>query len=282
MTVSAFAPAKINLTLHVTGKRPDGFHLLDSLVVFADVGDRIDVAHADHDDFRIAGPFAKDLPVDQPNLVKQAAKALHSDKHAAISLTKNLPVASGIGGGSADAAATLRALSKLWGVSLPMAGAVASLGADVPVCLRCENTRMSGIGEILQPVAGIPDLNTVLVNPMVPVATGAVFAGLAGGFGSPMPNNIPAFTDARDLSDWLALQRNDLQSPAINLAPVIGDVLSAISGFSDCLLARMSGSGATCFGIFQSAQGAQSAARKLADDCPNWWVRAASTGVAAS
>ncbi len=266
----AFAPAKINLTLHVTGRRPDGYHLLDSLVVFADLGDRITVRRADRMRLEVTGPMAAGVPTDGGNLVLRAAQAA-GVTGAEITLAKHLPAAAGIGGGSADAAAVLRALAHSHGAAPPSGQALLGLGADVPVCLASVSARMSGIGAQLAPVPGLPPLAAVLVNPGIPVRTPDAFHALAGRTGPAMPP-IPAFGDVAACCDWLAEQRNDLQAPVVAMVPAVGRVLEALRG-AGARLARMSGSGATCFGLFASRDRADRAARTLSKAHPDWWVR---------
>jgi 4-diphosphocytidyl-2-C-methyl-D-erythritol kinase len=271
--ITEFAPAKVNLCLHVTGRQPDGYHLLDSLVVFAGVGDRVTVAAADELTLAITGPQARHLPESDDNLVLRAARAFGAGRGAMITLEKVLPVASGIGGGSADAAATLRALARLWGLPLPDAP---PLGADVPVCLQGAPARMQGIGERVSALPHVlPPLWIVLANPMMAVPTPAVFAALASRENPPLPA-MPACAHARDMAQWLAQTRNDLEAPAMHVAPIIAKVKAAIAATDHCLLARMSGSGATCFGLYASAEYAAAAARKLQQGAPAWWVAAAS------
>jgi 4-diphosphocytidyl-2-C-methyl-D-erythritol kinase len=267
--ITEFAPAKINLCLHVTGQRPDGYHLLDSLVAFADVGDRISCAPAAALTLTITGPQAGDLPVTDDNLVLRAARAMGVG--AAIMLDKCLPVASGIGGGSADAAATLRALARMAGAVLPDAAAVLALGADVPVCLSGRPLRMQGVGEVLTPLTPLPETHILLVNPRVAVATPAVFRALPCKVNPALPE-VPAFGTVGALANWLAGQRNDLEAPAISVAPQIAAVKAAIAAQAGCLLARMSGSGATCFGLFADAQTAEDAGRAIRAAQPDWWV----------
>lgn len=274
MAVEEFAPAKVNLTLHVTGQRADGYHLLDSLVVFADVGDRITALPADNLSLTIDGPRAAGLAADADNLVLRAAQMM-GGRGAALRLTKHLPVSSGIGGGSADAAATLRALARLWQVPLPRPEAIAILGADVPVCLLGQSCRMSGVGEHLEPLAALPPVWLVLANPGVPLSTPSVFAALTERRGAPMPASLPRFASTADLAGFLSLQRNDLEAAARGLAPVIGSVLQALAAQEGCLLARMSGSGATCFGLFASATAANAAACAVGQAQAGWWVAAA-------
>jgi 4-diphosphocytidyl-2-C-methyl-D-erythritol kinase len=268
-----FAPAKVNLCLHVTGRQADGYHLLDSLVVFAGVGDRVTVLPGKGLTLRLTGPESAALSVEPDNLVLRAARAM-GVRHAALRLWKALPVASGIGGGSADAAATLRAVARLSGQPLPDAAAVLALGADVPVCLAGRPVRMQGVGEVLSPLPPLPPLWMVLVNPRVPVATPQVFAALARRDNTPVPG-LPAaaLRTARSLADWLAVHtRNDLAAPAQAVAPILSQVQSALTQAPGCLLARMSGSGGTHFGLFESEAAARSAALGLKAAHPGWWV----------
>ncbi|AGT07360.1 4-(cytidine 5'-diphospho)-2-C-methyl-D-erythritol kinase [Paracoccus aminophilus] len=253
-----FAPAKINLTLHVTGQRADGYHLLDSLVVFAGVGDRVEISPGPLS-LTIDGPFAAGLSADADNLCLRAARLAGSE--GAIRLTKNLPLASGIGGGSADAAAVLRAF-RVWPERPEM------LGADVPVCLAGRPLRMRGLGEILEPVPDLPPLAVVLVNPGKGLATPDVFRALTQRDNPAMPD-LPEFFDRAGLLAFVAACRNDLEAPAISLLPEIADCLNALRD-AGAELARMSGSGATCFGIFPDAEAAATAAEALAR--PGWWV----------
>lgn len=266
-TVEVLAPAKVNLTLHVTGQRADGYHLLDSLVTFAGIGDRITAVVADETSLTVTGPFAGDL-LGGDNLVLRAADAMQVT--AAITLEKNLPVASGLGGGSADAAATLHALARLSGRPLPILGDQARLGADVPACAEGQLLRMGGIGEDLSLMGKPPRLPMLLVNPGVAVSTPAVFAKLTEKVNAPMPLVIPD----SGLLDWLAGQRNDLQAPAIEVAPVIGDVLTCLER-SGARLARMSGSGATCFALYDTDAAATEARDTITDQHPDWWCQIA-------
>ena len=264
------APAKINLALHVTGRRADGYHLLDSLVAFAGAHDVVTAAQADTLCLSVAGPFAPALTADPDNLVLRAARALAEAAgvapRAALHLEKNLPVASGIGGGSADAAATLRALSRLWSLAPAPAdlhAIAARLGADVPVCVGSRPCRMLGIGETLAPVPKLPACGLLLVNPGVALATQAVFRARADAFSAPLA--LPdAWPDAGALAATLALAGNDLQPPAIALCPAIGALLAELAGHPGVLLARMSGSGATCFALFATPDEAGRAAIAVA------------------
>ena len=271
--VSEAAPAKVNLCLHVTGRRPDGYHMLDSLVVFAGVGDHVTASPGIGLTLRLDGPEAAALAVEPDNLILRAARAM-GVADAALCLWKALPVASGIGGGSADAAATLRALVRMTGRPLPDAARVLMLGADVPVCLAGLPVRMQGVGEVLTPLPPLPPLWLVLANPRLPVATPQVFAALGSRDNAPVPE-LPAsaFSSATAIAQWLArFTRNDLSAPARLVAPVLSQVEVALAALPGCLLARMSGSGATHFALFDQAETARNAARLLAAAHPGWWV----------
>lgn len=270
--VTETAAAKINLCLHVTGKRADGYHLLDSLVAFADFGDEIIVEPADALTLDIIGPQAAGLGAGEENLVLRAARFLNPNGGAKITLVKRLPIASGIGGGSADAAATLRALARLWGVPLPAPAETARLGADVPACLLGQALRMEGIGEVLTPAPPLPVVDVLLVNPGVAVSTPAVFSALHRADNPPLPYDMPAFATAEALGAWLADQRNDLQAPAISLAPQIAEVLTALR-HTGCLFAGMSGSGATCFALYApDGKTARSAKGAIQARHAEWWA----------
>ncbi len=266
-----FAPAKINLALHVTGRRADGYHLLDSIVVFADLGDKLEIAPSDELALTVTGPRAAGVPADRRNLIWQAAELFPPGKGAAITLDKQLPHAGGLGGGSADAAAALRGLSELWNVPLPDDEAVLTLGADVPVCLFGRPARMCGIGETLAALPPLPPVWIVLVNPGVEVPTGAVFRALASADNPALPPVPEGWPDAAALAAWLQETRNDLEGPARAQVPAIEKVLAALNAQAGCLLARMSGSGGTCFGLFATADDASRAAGTL-DAEPVWWV----------
>ena len=269
------APAKINLFLHVTGRRADGYHLLDSLAVFTALGDRVTAEPASDLSLHLEGPFGGALTAEPDNLVLRAARALAAEAGvpalARLTLHKNLPVASGIGGGSADAAAAFRALCPLWNISPDRSvlhRLALALGADVPVCLASVPARMGGIGGDLSAAPRLPDCGIVLVNPGVAVSTPDVFRARRGGF-SPVADLPAAWADAATMASDLRGLTNDLAEPAIGLQPIIADVLSALEDLSGCLLARMSGSGATCFGLFASAEAAEHAARAITQ--ASWW-----------
>lgn len=270
MAETEFAPAKINLCLHVTGRRADGYHLLDSLVVFAGVGDQVSGTLADPPSLSVEGPKAEGLTGEGDNLVLRAARAMGVS--ARIVLEKHLPVSSGIGGGSADAAATLRLLARLSGRALPEAAAVLALGADVPVCLAGRPARMTGIGEGLAPLPPLPEVWLVLANPGVALSTPAIFRALARADNAPLPRDLPRLRSAADLAAFMMMQRNDLEPPALALEPVIGRVKAALSAQAGCLMARMSGSGATCFGLFADPLAAHAAARAIRAAEPGWWL----------
>ena len=275
------ARAKVNLYLHITGRRADGYHLLDSLIVFADTGDEIALAPADQLSLTIDGPFAAGLGTGSDNLVLRAAQALQDVTGrrggAAICLTKNLPVASGIGGGSADAAATLSGLCGLWDVAPGRAALhaiAARLGADVPVCLDGAASFVGGIGENLVPARGLPAAWLLLANPRIATPTPAVFKARQGPFSKPARWSEPP-GDFGEFAARLQSCANDLTEAAISVTPAIRDVLVALAALPGCVLARLSGSGATCFGLFADEAGARAAEGTLRNARPDWWVTAA-------
>jgi 4-diphosphocytidyl-2-C-methyl-D-erythritol kinase len=271
------ALAKVNLYLHVTGRRADGYHLLDSLVVFGPAMDAVAAQPASALSLAVEGPFGEGLTVEADNLVLRAARALAEDAGiaaaAALRLVKRLPVASGIGGGSADAAASLRLLDRLWGLGLPPARLAAiggRLGADIPVCLASRPLRMQGVGEVLLPAPAMPACGLLLVNPGVALATPAVFRARQAGF-TPAATLPAGWANAGAMACDLAALSNDLEAPAIGLCPPVAAVLVALRALPGCLLARMSGSGATCFGLFADAAAAEAAAQAM----PGAWWRSA-------
>lgn len=277
--LTGHAPAKINLALHVTGRRADGYHLIESLVVFTRFGDRLTVAPADQDSFVVSGRYAATVPIDDANLVLKARDALRrvagpeNAPPVAISLEKNLPVASGVGGGSSDAAAVLHALARFWTVGdVDLAALGLALGADVPMCLAATPLVARGTGDELSPVPHFPALGLVLVNPGVPVATAEVFAALEKRDNAPLPP-LPRRIDFHSLRNWLEATRNDLEPPARRIEPAIGAAIKALekagAGF-----ARMSGSGASCFGLFETGNVAKRAAVSLRARHPDWFVAA--------
>ncbi len=281
-TVSATAPAKINLYLHVLGKRSDGYHLLDSLVVFAGLQDFITATPAKDLSLAIDGPFSTGLPEANDNLVLETARQLtetwNVGKGAAIRLTKQLPVAAGMGGGSADAAAALKILSRLWNLNPAndaLMGLAARLGADVPVCLNGQAAFISGIGEEITAAPPLPPAWLVLVNPGVALSTTQVFSRCNGDF-SRQARFTDAVATAEELAAVLQIRGNDLTEAATALEPVIDDVLAALKASQGVLLARMTGSGSTCFGLFADPDAAMQAATALMQNHPGWWVKAAS------
>lgn len=289
-TVSVLAPAKVNLTLHITGQRDDGYHLLDSLVAFAPVRDRLIIQDGNTLSLTVEGPEEEGVPADMSNLALRAAEILADGQGASLLLEKRLPAAAGIGGGSADAAAVLRGMmmrddalhQKDWMPPSdedlrPFAEQILALGADVPMCLLSKPCRAQGIGEKLTFVT-LPKLPALLVNPRVPVPTGAVFAGLDSRENPPMPEQLPDFPDATALIDWLKTQRNDLETPAIAATPVIGEVLQVLADLPGCGLSRMSGSGATCFALFDNEDAALAAGKALQAAHPKWWLAGGALG----
>lgn len=281
--IREFAPAKINLYLHVTGKREDGYHLLDSLIAFADIGDWIEVEESEELSLSIKGRFGNHLGGGEDNLVLRATRMLQDKasikKGAKITLEKNLPIASGIGGGSADAAATLRALQKLWSSEslIPhhqLITLATSLGADIPVCLTNRTSYFGGIGEIIDKIPEeLPETYILLMNPLIATPTPEIFRRRQGHF-SPPARLLGWPKDVQDLARELEARHNDLEKPAQEMVPIIGEMIGAIGGTPDCLLARMSGSGATCFGLYASAPAAMSAKKILEERYPNWWLAA--------
>jgi len=283
--IREFGPAKLNLYLHVTGRRPDGYHDLDSLVGFASIGDEIALRKAEGFRVEITGAFAAGLEHDkiEDNLVVKAACALSKltghELDAYIVLVKNLPVASGIGGGSTDAAATLRALAKHWGVAKDdprLEEAARSLGQDVLVCLKVENTYMTATG--VMPAPKLPRTDVVLINPGKGLSTPAVYKqNREGGYPfSPLNRLEKAPETVDELVAELKLRTNDLYPPACHLMPEIAEILTVLDASKECMLARMSGSGATCFGIYPDTIAAKSAAAQIRAVRPRWWVE---TGV---
>lgn len=278
---SRYAWAKVNLFLEVTGRRADGYHEIDSLIVFAGIGDRLDFRPAGDLEIDASGPFATALPPSQDNLVVRAARALAAQAglpaQAHITLDKRLPAAAGIGGGSADAAATLEGLAALWGIRPEpedLAAMAGTLGADVPVCLYGRPALVSGIGEVIERAPPVPPAWLVLVNPGVPLSTRDIFAARAADFAPRRAWPGKAGT-AAELAALLAGRRNDLEPPARRLAPAVGQVLERLAGAPEALFARMSGSGATCFALFAGPQEARAAAAAIAAEQPDWWVAAA-------
>lgn len=291
------AQAKINLSLHIEGRRADGYHELSGLVVFADIADQLDFTigcevgileeQQSQWSLKLAGPFADQLQGSSDltgnNLILKAVRTyLQSGAQptpGVFALIKNLPIASGMGGGSSDAAATLKILQQLNPSPLPedeLQQLALKLGADVPMCLNPRAQVIGGIGEVSEPVKNFEPLPAVLVNPGVDVETKAVFHELNA---PTLPADyvidnpqLPDVRSCRAVIDWLQSQRNDLQAPALRIAPVIADVIGELAGSQNCQLARMSGSGATCFGLYDSKEAAEQAAERIRAARPEWWV----------
>lgn len=284
MGQEAFAPAKINLFLHVGAPGADGYHPLCSLMAFADIGDRVSVREADALNLRVRGPFAAALQGEEgDNLVLRAVRALMARAKGplppvAFTLDKRLPVAAGLGGGSSDAGAALRLAREALGVSLSDAALevlAAELGADGAACLWGRPVLAQGRGERLSPAPGLPLIDAVLVNPGAAVSTPEVYRGFdaRGAFGDVTPPPMPdAFESVEELAGWLRATTNDLQAPAVALAPQIGDVLETLADERETLLARMSGSGATCYALCGSDIEAETLAERLEAMRPAWWV----------
>jgi 4-diphosphocytidyl-2-C-methyl-D-erythritol kinase len=281
---AAFAPAKLNLFLHVGAPGADGYHPICSLMAFADVGDRVSTFDADALSLRVAGPFASDLARDDDNLVLRAARALIAEARRPVApiglgLDKRLPVASGLGGGSSDAGAALRLLRETFGLSISnnrLEAMAAALGADGAACLWGAPAIAQGRGERLSAAPGLPPLDAVLVNPGVAVSTAEVYRRFdaTGLFGEVTPPASPdAFEDVVELAAWLANQRNDLEASAILVAPAVGMVLDTLANETETLLARVSGSGGTCFALCASDIEAESLAERLESMAPDWWVQ---------
>jgi 4-diphosphocytidyl-2-C-methyl-D-erythritol kinase len=284
MARNALAPAKVNLFLHVGAPEASGYHPICSLMAFADIGDRLAAHDADALGLRVHGPFAAGLAEEGDNLVLRAARALLAEAAGptppvGFTLDKQLPVAAGLGGGSSDAGAALRLLREVLGIDVDDArleAIAAGLGADGAACLWGRPVLGQGRGERLSPAPGLPALDAVLVNPGVPVSTAAVYRryDAAGAFGSVTPPAAPeAFEDATELAAWLAVQRNDLERPALEVAPEVAAVLATLADEPETLLARVSGSGGTCFALCASDIEAESLAERLEAMVPAWWVR---------
>lgn len=283
MSPIAFAPAKINLFLHVGAPGGDGYHPLCSLMAFADVGDRVVLHEADSLSVRVHGPFGGMLAGEGDNLVLRAARALLARARGpqplvGLSLEKLLPVAAGLGGGSSDAGAALRLMRAALGVQVDdveLEAIAVSLGADGAACLWGRPVLAQGRGELLTPAPQMPTIEAVLVNPRVEVSTPAVYRAFdaLGEFGDIAPPPMPAvFESVEELAAWLGMMRNDLQAPAVGLAPEVGDVLATLSEERETLIARMSGSGATCFAICASDIEADALAARVDALRPDWWT----------
>lgn len=284
-TVIVAAAAKVNLALHIVGRRDDGFHLLESLIGFTEIIDHITLTASDDISLDVSGPEQKALADTDDNLVIRAACLVKDHVSGTggvhVALAKHIPVAAGLGGGSADAAATVQGCETLWNITstVPIEDATlaARLGADVPVCRFGRSAWVSGIGERVSPAPSWPDLWMILVNPGIPVATTKVFQAFSGQFTKPEIQNGTGPTwslSVGDFIDYLASRENSLTDAALSIAPVIAEVLAVLSAAPDCLLTRMSGSGPTCFGLFDSETKAQNAAKTIDEKKSEWWVRA--------
>jgi 4-diphosphocytidyl-2-C-methyl-D-erythritol kinase len=281
------APAKVNLFLHVVGRRDDGYHLLESLTAFAEIGDIVEAMPAADFGVTIDGPFAAALPTGADNAVSRAVRFLAQEAgqapHLALRLTKTLPVAAGLGGGSSDAAAALRACRALWRLrELPAPARIAAaLGADVPVCLAARPAVMTGIGERVREVRPFPHCPVVLVNPGVAVPTAEAFRTFGTTYSRPrFEVQSLGWATIDELIAFLRGTDNDLTAAACRIAPAIGEVQAALGALPGCQLARMSGSGATCFGLFADADAARAAAERLHAARPGWWVTATALAAA--
>jgi 4-diphosphocytidyl-2-C-methyl-D-erythritol kinase len=265
------APAKVNLTLHVIGQQEDGLHLLDSLVTFPKIGDTLSFLNSEQSNLSITSDESINVPTNNKNLILKAAGIINSKYSRSILLKKILPIAAGIGGGSADAAATIRdAISLGYKVS---SQDIVKLGADVLACLESQPLRMTGIGDQLKLINPWPrDGYIILVNPRVPLATKKVFAALEQKNNRPMPPRLPVFSTFKELVYFVKRHRNDLEDTAIKLEPIIQKVLFEIGKNKNCLISRMSGSGPTCFGLFENYTKAYAAKLRLMNDFPNWWI----------
>ena len=275
--IELIARAKVNLALHVVGRSIRGRHLLDSIVSFTKFGDSVEVESDCGRILNVTGPMASSVPHGPSNLALRAAELSDRFNGYRISLVKRIPVAAGLGGGSADAAAVLCSLSRLSQSALPSLDEIMSLGSDVPVCLFGKNARVQGEGEQVLPLERLPSFPMVLVNPGIPLSTKEVFAALSSSANPPFLDSLPKDGCKDSWLSWLAGQRNDLESAAQNLLPAVGGVLNGVRGRAGCRLARMSGSGATCFGIFETDEQARAAAEDIRSLNPGWWVVATET-----
>ena len=271
---SIFAPAKINLFLHVTGKRSNGYHELQSLIAFANIGDEITISPADTYSLTLKGD-AQDLDNDGNNIITKAAEkmgqAFSRELNFTITLQKNIPMGAGLGGGSSDAAATIKAILKFWNVKLPeleLNDILLSLGADVPACYVGQPSMMEGIGEIITPLSRFTQTPAILVYPNVHCTTEDVFKSFSAPF-----TNKTSLPDTSNLHGFITQQKNDLTDTALTLFPEINDALEVIEQQDGCKFSRMSGSGSTCFGLFNTAEESEKAAKKIQKEKPDWWVR---------
>ena len=269
------ASAKVNLCLQIVGQKSNGFHLLDSIVGFTEFGDHLSFKKSDELALTMKGAFSDQIPVDKSNLILKAAELLRTINNikagAHITLTKNLPPSAGLGGGSSDAAATIRGLSRLWGTDLPDIDDLMKIGSDLPVCINQKTQHMKGFGEVLEEINTFPNLPILLVNPLKKVSTQTVFRMLKNKKNPPLSKYEKLFQTKKDWINWLLLQRNDLMEPAVKVEPVISEVLRLISKQISVEKVSMSGSGATCFGIFENKQDCDLAMKRVRLERPDWW-----------
>ena len=269
------ASAKVNLCLQIVGQKSNGFHLLDSIVGFTEFGDHLSFKKSDGLELTTKGAFSDQIPVDKSNLILKAAELLRTINNikagAHITLTKNLPPSAGLGGGSSDAAATIRGLSRLWDTDLPEIDDLMKIGSDLPVCIHQKTQHMKGFGEVLEEINTFPNLPILLVNPLKKVSTQTVFRMLKNKKNPPLSKYEKLFQTKKDWINWLLLQRNDLMEPAVKVEPVISEVLRLISKQISVEKVSMSGSGATCFGIFENKQDCDLAMKRVRLERPDWW-----------
>ena len=269
--ISEFAPAKINLSLHLVGQKSNGYHLLDSIVSFVNVGDNISIAPGKFGNLKVVGPFAKDLPNANNNLVLKAARLFGNIKLSQITLEKNIPVTSGIGGGSADAAATVRLFSKFYNKPEPPIEKLISLGSDVPVCMQKGIVRMMGVGEEIINLSPAPKVGILLVNPRKALSTAKVFSAVKEKNNSGLNLQGSGEKSLNSWFDWINSMRNDLTASAIDLIPDIRFILDKLITCEGAKVIRMSGSGATCFALFEDFDLLQDAKLKILKECPSFW-----------
>ena len=269
------ASAKVNLCLQIVGQKSNGFHLLDSIVGFTEFGDHLSFKKSDALELTTKGAFSDQIPVDKSNLILKAAELLRTINNikagAHITLTKNLPPSAGLGGGSSDAAATIRGLSRLWDTDLPEIDDLMKIGSDLPVCINQKPQHMKGFGEVLEEINTFPNLPILLVNPLKKVSTQTVFRMLKNKKNPPLSKYEKLFQEKKDWINWLLLQRNDLMEPAVKVEPVISEVLRIISKQISVEKVSMSGSGATCFGIFENKYDCDLATKRVRLERPDWW-----------
>ena len=269
------ASAKVNLCLQIVGQKSNGFHLLDSIVAFTEFGDHLSFKKSDELKLTIKGTFSDQIPIDKSNLILKAAELLRKINDiktgAHITLTKNLPPSAGLGGGSSDAAATIRGLSRMWGTDLPEIDDLLKIGSDLPVCINQKTQHMKGYGEVLEEINTFPNLPILLVNPMKKVSTQTVFRMLKNKKNPPLSKYKKLMQPKKDWINWLLLQENNLMEPAVKVEPAISEVLRLISKQNSVEKVSMSGSGATCFGIFENKHDCDLAMKRVRLERPDWW-----------